>query len=168
MNESSGTMKLTIIQAMLVGTVVLMGVMAYKVVEPYLSGFKYTAPVEAKLELPAYDTKAWAEWPVLEDGRTKPMQTVAIETVRKITGRAALDGQPAMNVFLSWIFYSPKAIVPSKIDWDNYPFILCEDHDLRAAIYGVNKDEASVADKVHGKRISPMDLHQSVDRKSVV
>jgi len=153
---------------MLMGTLVLMGVLAYKVAEPYLNGIKYTAPAEAKLELPKYDTKAWAEWPVLEDGRVKPLQTVAIETVRQITGRATLDGQPAMNVFLSWIFFKPKGIDPSKIDWDNYPFILCEDHDLRAAIYGVNKDDASVADKVHGKRISPMDLHNSVGFQRLV
>ncbi|MFT3880597.1 MAG: hypothetical protein QM703_13150 [Gemmatales bacterium] len=165
---NSSLTKKNIVQIMLVGTLVAMGVLAYKVAEPYLTGIKYTAPAEVKLELPKYDTKAWAEWPVLEDGRVKPLQTVAIETVRQITGRATLDGQPAMNVFLSWIFYRPKGIDPSKIDWDNYPFILCEDHDLRAAIYGVDKDEASVADKVHGKRISPMDLHKSVGFQRLV
>ena len=69
MNDNTWVTRLTIVRAMLLGTLVLMGVMAYKVAEPYLSGSQYTAPAETKLELPAYDTKAWAEWPVLEDGR---------------------------------------------------------------------------------------------------
>lgn len=158
----NGTTKQNMIRVMLLGTFVLVCCMAYKVAEPYLSGAKYTPSPETKLELPAYDTKAWAEWPVLEDGRIKPLQTVAIESVRLITGRASFEGQPAMNVFLSWIFYNPKEPKSNKVDWDHYPVILCEDHDLRAAIFGVDRDDPLMAEKVHGKRISPMQLHDSV------
>ena len=164
----NGTTKQNMIRIMLLGTFVLVCCMAYKVAEPYLSGTKYTPPPETRLELPVYETKAWAEWPVLEGGRIKPLQTVAIESVRLITGRASFEGQPAMNIFLSWIFYNPKEPKSNKVDWDHYPVILCEDHDLRAAIFNVDKDDPSMAEKVHAKRISPMELHDSVNFQRLI
>lgn len=170
MNDSTWTTRRAITLVLIAANSILLLAMAFKVIEPYWYGLavQTQATSETRLELPEYDYSSWASWPVLEEGRIKPLQTVAIETVRKITGRASLDGQKAMPIFMSWLFYVPQQKDKNKIDWDNYPIILCEDHELRAAIYGVDKDDPQHAEKVHSKRISPNDLYKSVPFQRLV
>jgi cytochrome c-type biogenesis protein CcsB len=153
----------TIIRVFLTVNLVLMVWMLYMVAEPYLSGVTRgsAAKEEPKLKLPAYDYAAWEQFPVLEGGRVKPLLTVAVETVREVTGRVRFEDQPPVAVLLSWLFSGTSASGGS-VDWDHYSFILCEDRELRAAIYGVDMDDPAAHDKVFGKRISPVDLKNSV------
>lgn len=154
----------TLVRILIVANLAVMGWMGYKVAEPYLKSNRYASPGEStasKLKLPDYDLTAWTELPVLEDGRIKPMQSAAIDAARQITGRASFQGQPAMALFLSWLFYDPKNPGSAGIDWDRYPFILCEDFELRAEIFGVKQDDPAAQDKIHAKHISPMELYQS-------
>ncbi len=164
MNKANWHQRQLIVRILIAANLAAMGWMAYQVAEPFLQGSKYSSAAEyaaPQLKLPGYDIKSWAELPVLEDGRVKPMQTAAIDSVRKITGRASFQGQSAVPLFLSWLFYDPQNPGPAGIDWDHYAFILCEDFDLRAEILGLNKDDPQVQEKIHGKYLSPIELYQS-------
>jgi cytochrome c-type biogenesis protein CcsB len=166
MKQANWTRRLQLIRILLLANVVAMGWMGYKVVEPYLTGASAAKVEEAKLSFPQLNYAQWEALPVLESGRIKPLQTVAVETVRQVTGRAKLDDQSAMAILLSWTFYDPKN--PGAIDWENYPFILCEDRELRAKIYGVNQDDPAVYDQVHAKRIAPVHLRRSEEFKRLI
>lgn len=157
-----GTATRTRSRALIALNLLAMGYMGFKSIEPYFVASSYEAKQAApQLSLPNLDLKTWSERPVLEEGRVKPMQTVAIETVRLITGRAKFQEQKAMPLFLSWIFYDPQAKDSKGIDWDNYEFILCEDHDLRAEIFNVKPNDPDYEKKVHSKYISPWQLYRS-------
>ncbi len=162
MNSANWELRQNIIRALIALNLLAMGWMGYKSVEPYFIGNGYQ-PREAvpQLSLPDYDLKMWSERAVLEEGRVKPLQTVAIETVRLITGRATFQGQKAMPLFLSWIFYDPSGKDSKGIDWDNYEFILCEDHDLRASIFNLKPTDTNYEVKAHKKFITPWELYRS-------
>ncbi len=158
----------TFIRALIALNLLAMSFMVFKTIEPYFASPGEAKDVAQQLSLPNYDLKAWSERPVLEEGRIKPLQTVAIETVRSITGRASFQGQKAMPLFLSWVFYAPQAKDSKGIDWDNYEFILCEDHDLRAAIFNVKQDDPYYEKLVHSKFISPMQLYKSTEFQRLI
>lgn len=166
MKQANWTQRLQLIRILSLINVVAMGWMGYKVVEPYVNGTSAAKVEEAKLSFPQLNYAQWEALPVLESGRVKPMQTVATETVRQVTGRAKMDDQSAMAILLSWIFYDPAQ--PGAIDWENYPFILCEDRELRAKIYGVDQNDPAAYDQVHGKRIAPARLRRSEDFKRLI
>ncbi|HMO35202.1 MAG TPA: cytochrome c biogenesis protein CcsA [Gemmatales bacterium] len=151
-----------IIKALIGLNLVGMTIMLYKTVEPYFRVNTVIQEVAPQLQLPNYDLAVWAERPVLEGGRIKPLQTVAIETVRLITGRSTFQGQKALPLLLSWVFYDPRMKDSRGIDWDNYEFILCEDHDLRAAIFNIQPTDTNYDDIVHRKFITPWQLYRSV------
>lgn len=162
MNSANWELRQNIIRALIALNLLAMGYMGFRSIEPFFVASSYDAKQSApQLSLPNLDLKAWSERPVLEEGRVKPMQTVAIETVRLITGRARFQEQKAMPLFLSWIFYDPQAKDSKGIDWDNYEFILCEDHDLRAEIFNVKPSDPDYEKKVHSKYISPWQLYRS-------
>jgi cytochrome c-type biogenesis protein CcsB len=161
MNQTNWAKRLQLIRVLLLVNVLGMSWMAYKVLEPFLLGTGTAKVEEAKLTLPRLNYASWNALPVLEKGRVKPLETVAVETVRQVTGRATLEGEPAMAILLSWAFYDPKK--PGAVDWENEPFLLCEDRVLRAKIFGVRADDPAAQEQINGKRIAPSRLRQSED-----
>src|SRR5262249_11833504 len=55
-------------------------------------------------------------------------------------------------------------------DWDNYPFILCDHHELRALVYREYQGEDSVLseEELHGKHIEPAVLRASWKFKELI
>jgi cytochrome c-type biogenesis protein CcsB len=56
--------------------------------------------------------------PVLHDGRAMPLDTLARESVRKVTGRSAWDGQDPVATFTSWLFKPAEAANASVVKVD--------------------------------------------------
>jgi ABC-type transport system involved in cytochrome c biogenesis permease subunit len=129
----------------------------------------------------------WApfrSWVIQEDGRKKPFETYCIESVRTITGLERFEKtNDPVAVVLSWMMLSELDERPNKVsdaagkkmncDWENYPLILCDHHDLRKVIFPEAEQEAkeqqaqpaerdpytmSAEEKLHGKHVSPAQL----------
>src|SRR4051794_5146497 len=109
--------------------------LTYKVFEPILQARTPKDASERKIALPAYDYGPWHAWPVQVDGRIKPFQTAAIEAMRHVTGRSKFEGQDPSAIVLQWWLLQGNSTSPAFTDWESYPFILCDHHDLRKTIY---------------------------------
>lgn len=53
--------------------------------------------------------------PVLDGGRTKPLDTFARETVRKVTGKESFLGRDSLDLVLSWMTLAPE--------WERLPLV---------------------------------------------
>src|SRR6476619_3819708 len=121
MNKTDSNLRRNIIRGLIGVDLVLLAWMLYMVAEPYVKASAASSAAkteDVKLKLPGYDYSPWEVLPVLEGGRAKPLQTVAIESVREITGRARFDDNPPLAILLSWIFYNPGHVAPGGVDWD--------------------------------------------------
>ena len=118
---------------------------------------------ERKPVLPAVDYAAWRGFVVQEGGRKKPFETFAIESLRQVTGRSTFQGEPATKIVLSWMLLSAADAHSPYTNWEKYPFILCDHHDLRAVIFRdlVGPDRELTEEQKHGKYIAPEHLRQS-------
>jgi ABC-type transport system involved in cytochrome c biogenesis permease subunit len=130
-----------------------------------------TAATASAQERPAFSVPdyveayaAWHKQPVQVDGRTKPFETFAIESVRSIYGKAKLDGKDPVAVVLNWMMLQGGGQGANFIDWETFPFILCEHHGLRAWVYAHKIDGGQAfLDKLKDVEIidHPMDEVQS-------
>ena len=167
----------------LVLTAVLVGVgiavVTYKVFEPYLQTHPAEA-TEAKVAVPAYDYQTFASLPVQMNGRVMPFRTAAEEIVRNVCGRARLQGNDPVAIVLQWVVLKGSG-GKSFTDWERFPFILCDHHDLRKIIYQgfvdaqgrkfrgfLAQDETPTQEQLHGKYVSPNELRNSEAYKRVV
>src|SRR5947209_2721352 len=105
---------------------------------------------EAKLLVPAYDYQPWHALPV-QAGRTEPFETACEELVREITGRGRFEKQDPVALVLAWMITEGQG-APGCVDWEHYPFILCEHVDLRVEVY---------SSPPPGRYASPADLRSS-------
>src|SRR5262249_43530689 len=135
---------------------------------PLLLAKEDGATAEKKVELPAYDYQAWREWAVLDHGRIKPFESAAAETVRYITGKEHFQKQDPVALVLQWKLLKGTNAGVGKVEWDNYPFILCNQPDLRRELFKdvkarAEKNNAPVPDEswIHGTHIAPADLIES-------
>src|SRR5262249_37649895 len=95
----------------------------------------------------------WHGVPV-QDGRIKPLQTVAIEAVRQITGSSRFEGLDPVAIVLGWL-------LADGTDWEARPFILCDHHALRRQILEP-ADGLSLADtRFPARSLSPAELRRS-------
>ncbi len=165
--------------ATLLGSIVL----GYLAMEPYLLEAK-TSPgtTEQSWQVPDFDLSGWRALPLQVGGRTKPLETAAVETLRTVTGRTRFEKRDPVAVFLMWRFTRGQGMGTVFPDWEEYPFILCSHHDLRKWIYahkiagqdpaGFDADEITPAllakanevlteEERFGKYISPGELRRS-------
>jgi ABC-type transport system involved in cytochrome c biogenesis permease subunit len=150
----------------------------------YLFGFagqSVAPPAERRIAVPFADETAlwdsWRAWVVQEDGRQKPFDTFCREAVRTITGRERFESNDPVAVVVSWLMlHDPdvnqalKNAREMKCDWENYPFILCNHHELRELLYREQRGagtELSEED-LHGKYIEPWVLRHSAKLKEIV
>lgn len=82
------------------------------------------------------DFKTLSLIPVQEAGRIKPLDTLARESIRSITGREGFEGRVPMDLLMDWVTH-PE-------DWDKQPVILVENLDLRSLL-SVPQDQKRVA-----------------------
>lgn len=134
--------------------------------QPVLAGrtAEDTRPEETKLKLPAYDYAAWRALPVQTSGRVMPFESASIDAVRQVTGRTKFEKQDPVAVVLSWMMYRPGTT--GGPDWDNYPFILCDHHDLRKEMFSAKdllkgKNEEATEQQLHGKYLTPSQIRNS-------
>jgi ABC-type transport system involved in cytochrome c biogenesis permease subunit len=116
-------------------------------------------------------------WPVQEDGRVKPFETFCREAVRTITGRERFEGNDPVAVVGSWLLlYDPDPGRAGKLgrdmdaDWENYPFILCDNHELRERLFRDFKGEDAelTEEERHGKYVAPAVLRYSAELKKLL
>jgi ABC-type transport system involved in cytochrome c biogenesis permease subunit len=105
---------------------------------------------EAKPLVPAYDYRAWHPLPV-QAGRAEPFETACEELVREITCRGRFEKQDPVALVLAWMITEGKG-ASGCVDWEHYPFILCEYADLRTQVY---------SNPPPGRYASPADLRAS-------
>lgn len=121
------------------------------------------AKAEVGIQLPAYDYRAWDDFPVQVEGRTKPFQTAAREAVKQITGREKFQGQDPVAILLQWTLLADGGSGGQFVDWEHTPFILCDHQPLRQEIFAHvagGQSESGPVD-LHGKFVSPDDLRRS-------
>jgi len=149
----------------------------------YLAGFANpsAAPADHRIIVPYADNAALWEplrrWPVQEDGRVKPFETFCREAVRTITGRERFEGNDPVAVVGSWLLlYDPDRGRAGKLgrdmdaDWENYPFILCDNHELRERLFRDFKGEDAdlTEEELHGKYVAPAVLRYSTELKKLL
>lgn len=144
--------------------------LSYVVFEPILNSREPATTEETKLPLPAYDYARWPGLPVQADGRVKPFDTAARESLRHITGREKFEGQPAVPIVLQWMLAPRGAPGEQFTDWESKAFILCDHQDLRKEIYAhlAAQGEELTEEQLHGKFISPADLRDSPGLKKLL
>jgi ABC-type transport system involved in cytochrome c biogenesis permease subunit len=132
--------------------------MTYVVFAPLFTTPEKEPDTQAKL--PAHDYRMWDALPV-QEGRTKPFQSFATETVREITGRATFQKMDPVAVVLSWMLTQGHSPHPEVVtDWEHYPFIMCKHEDLRRKVLE-HLPEKERAEKVDLQYVSPADLRSS-------
>ena len=143
----------------------------------YLFAFgpKHVAPPpDRKIKVPyADDAALWTpfySWVVQEDGRNKPFDTFCREAVRTVTGRERFEGNDPVAVVVSWMMLYHEDVNKAHAqaqamgcDWDNYPFLLCDHHELRALLYreARGKSVELSEEELHGKAIEPRVVRHS-------
>jgi len=132
------------------------------------------APEPRHIEVP-YSGQAEAiapmrEWVVQDDGRCKPFDTFARETVLTITGRERFENHDPVAVVASWLFlYEADANRADQVgkqqrcDWEHYPFLLCDHHELRQKLYQswLGSDATLSEEQQFGKYIEPAVIRHS-------
>jgi ABC-type transport system involved in cytochrome c biogenesis permease subunit len=121
---------------------------------PFL-GSSASTPGPKTALAPAFDYTAWHRLPV-QDGRIKPLETECMELVRQITGRTYFENTDPVALVLAWMLLEGK---PGLVDWERYPFVLCDHHGLREVIFRHDADPK--AHEPYGKYISPAELRAS-------
>jgi len=150
----------------------------------YLFGFaskSVAPPADRKIAVPfADDVALWDSlrgWVVQEDGRNKPFDTFCREAVRTVTGRERFEGNDPIAVVMSWLMlYDPdinkalKQAGDANCDWENYPFLLCNHHELRELLYREYRGEnvELSEEDLHGKYVEPWVVRHSSKFKEVL
>jgi ABC-type transport system involved in cytochrome c biogenesis permease subunit len=127
---------------------------------------------ERRIAVPyASESAVWdrlRRWTVQEDGRLKPYDTFCRESVRAVTGRERFEDNDPVAVVTSWLLLSEPGggTAPAgtlNADWEHYPFILCDHHELRAIVYrDYHGDEARLTpEERRGKYVEPAALRAS-------
>lgn len=105
---------------------------------------------------------------VQEDGRAKPLDTFCRESVRSISGREEIEGHDAVAVVLSWLLLSDadaereqEAAARMHCDWERYPFLLCDQPELRRLLEEERKQADEAAGLLHGRHAAPRLLRSS-------
>ncbi len=167
----------------LVATAVVLtaGVVALGVKLLAFSGAPAAAPPDRKLEVPFRECKSLWEpfrgWVVQEDGRNKPFDTFCREAVRTVTGRERFEGNDPVAVVVSWMMLNDedrnRTIDNGRAagcDWDHYPLIACDFHELREVLYREYRGEDAelTEEERHGRHVEPAAVRNSAQLKKLV
>jgi ABC-type transport system involved in cytochrome c biogenesis permease subunit len=130
---------------------------SYFVLAPLFTS-SFAPEMQARSTLPDYDYEPWRSIPV-QHGRIMPLDTFARDTVRHITGRVKFEDHDPVAIILAWWLTEGRGANGGYTNWEEYPFILCDHHGLRAKIY---EHVPGASDgQFLGKRISPAELRRS-------
>jgi ABC-type transport system involved in cytochrome c biogenesis permease subunit len=143
--------------------------LTYKVISPMMAA-RRVPPSEVKAVLPEYDYTQLHPLAVQHDGREKPLQSGAGELVRHITGRTKFEGADPVAVVLAWYLTNGNGGGGNCTNWETYPFILCDYHDLRQVIFAdkLGKDVELTEEQKHGKYVTPADVRNSPNVQQLI
>lgn len=163
------------------GAALNIGVLAIGATIFFSEAKKVEPPESRRIDVPfGKDRDVWnavREWPVQEDGRVKPLDTFCREAVFTITGRTFFEGNDPVGVVMSWLLtwdeddnQAWKNARQAGCEWDEYPFILCDYHELRALLYREKQGDNTVLseEELHGKYVEPKLLRESKEFKRVL
>jgi ABC-type transport system involved in cytochrome c biogenesis permease subunit len=146
-----------------------------------------TAPVTPRRMRLPYDTdeelwEPFRRWVVQQDGRNKPFDTFCRESVRTITGRerfetvrsattgrVTVQGHDPVAVVVSWMMlydWDSDGVGPAVgqlgCEWEQYPFLLCANPELRELLYQEHCRGAALCDEDrHGRYVEPAVVRES-------
>ncbi len=149
---------LLLVSAVLVGSGCV--VLAVQIVFPYWKALNVREETKPTLKLPDYDLSLWRAWPVQTNGRIMPLESASINAVRQITGRSKFEGKPALAIMLSWMLTAGASQNDAITDWETFPFLLCEDHELRTLILR-DQGQEPTEEQIHGKYLAPKQVRNS-------
>jgi hypothetical protein len=101
----------------------------------------------------AADAELWEplrHWVVRVRGRTRLFESFCREAVRRITGRERFEQRDPLAVVVSWMLDGRT--------WDHYPFVRCDDAELRAVLYRDDNGPSrmSRAEQLQGRYVEPI------------
>jgi ABC-type transport system involved in cytochrome c biogenesis permease subunit len=129
---------------------------SYYAFAPFFSP-RESREAETSATVPDYDYSAWRQLPI-QQGRIKPLDSFARDSVRQITGRTHFEKHDPVAIVMAWWLTGGKGAM-GYTNWEDYPFVLCDHHGLRARIFEHTLD--ATGSKLPGKRISPVELRNS-------
>jgi hypothetical protein len=105
----------------------------------------------------ALDADLWEplrSWVIRVNGRTTLFESFCRRAVRDITGAERFEDRDPLAVVVSWMLENGS----DAVKWDDYPFVRCEDAELRAALYddGRSPSRLSRAEQLHGRYVEPV------------
>lgn len=76
------------------------------------------------------------------------------EAVRRITGEERFEGRDPLAIVIAWILDDGA----NSAEWDNYPFLRCEDSELRALLYPEEGGPSRMRreEQLHGRFVEPV------------
>lgn len=115
-------------------------------------------PTERRMHVPhAADTALWQplhSWGIRGLGRTRLFESYCREAVAEISGEECFEERDPVAVVVSWMLDAEA----DSLGWDAYPFLRCEDADLRAVLYAEedNPSRMTRPEQLHGRYVEPV------------
>lgn len=114
-------------------------------------------PNERRMHVPfAANAELWEPLrycPLRTEGQTHLFETFCRAAVRDITGDECFEERDPVAVVASWMLDGDA----DSLGWSHYPFVRCEDAELRAVLYGEEENPSCMtrAEQLHGRYIEP-------------
>jgi hypothetical protein len=114
-------------------------------------------PAERGILVPyAEDTELWQSLrtsAVRVGGRIRSFESFCREAVAAITGGEGFEERDPVAVVVSWMLDAGA----DSLGWNEYPFLRCDDAELRAVLYGAesNRSRMTREEQLHGRFVEP-------------
>lgn len=120
-------------------------------------------PAERHIHVPfAADAALWEplrRWVVRAEGRTQLFESFSRAAVPAITGEERFEGSDPLAVVVSWMLDREA----DALKWEDYPFLPCEDAELRAVLYPEDHSPARMSrqEQLYGRYVEPSVVRSS-------
>ncbi len=115
------------------------------------------APAERRIHVPhADDATLWQplrHWAIRVEGRTRLFESYCRDAVVAITGEVCFEQRDPLATVVSWMLDADA----DSLEWEAYPFVRCEDAELRAVLYRDENNPSRMPrdEQLHGRFIEP-------------
>ncbi len=114
-------------------------------------------PSERRIHVPhADDARLWRplrHWAVRVEGRTRLFESYCRDAVVAVTGEECFEQRDPLPTVVSWMLDADA----DSLEWEAYPFVRCEDAELRAVLYRDENNPSRMPrdEQLHGRFIEP-------------
>lgn len=115
------------------------------------------SPTDRRIYVPfAVDADLWEplrHWAIRTQGRTQFFESFCRGAVRDITGEECFEDRNSLAVVVSWMLDADADL----LGWASYPFVRCEDAELRAVLFHEENNPSRMKRKeqLHGRYVEP-------------